>query len=106
MKPDPGCWKPHWPRPVQASWVIWWRSCHALAALLFSLVGFPIGVLARRSGRMAAFAFSFLPLSVYYVLNFVGPVLARETGSSWPAVLPAAGILVLSALLVHRAFRR
>jgi len=94
------------PRPEEASWFISWRSCHAFAALLFAIVGFPIGVLARAGGRMVAFAFSFIPLSVYYVLNFFGPILARETGRSWPALIPIGGVLLLAVFLIHRAFRR
>jgi len=94
------------PRPGLATWHVWWRTCHALAALLFALVGFPIGVLSKRSGRMSAFAFSFVPLAVYYGLNQFSPMLARQTGQAWPAVIPGVGVLALVLLLTHRAFRR
>ncbi|MFQ5505142.1 MAG: LptF/LptG family permease [Planctomycetota bacterium] len=94
------------PRPGQALWRVWLRSTRAWSTLLIALVGFPIGVLSRRGGRMVAFAISFVPLAIYYSLGFLAPWLARETHSLWPVFIPAGGLLVLAFPLNHLAFRR
>ncbi len=94
------------PRLKENLWRIWRRSTQALAGLLLALAGFPIGILSKRSGRMTAFAFSFLPLALYYGLSYLSPPLARSLGAVWPVFLPAAGMLVFSWLLGRWAFRR
>jgi lipopolysaccharide export system permease protein len=92
-------------RAQEARWQIWQRTCQGLSALLFAVVGFPIGLLCRRSGRMVAFAVSFLPLVLYYALNYLAPWLSRSTGAVWPVVLPDLGLLGFGLWLCRRAFR-
>ena len=94
-------------QPERTAWFIWERSLRGLASLLFALVGFPIGVLFRRAGRMTAFAVSLLPLAVYYLMLIgVAPWLARETESTWPVLLPDLSLFLIAVALVRRAFRR
>lgn len=93
-------------RTMLATWFIWLRSCQSLASLLFAIIGFPIGVVFRRAGRMVSFAISFLPLALYYGLMYVAPWVARETNAVWPVFIPDAGLLLLALILGRRAFRQ
>ncbi len=90
----------------EIEWRIWRRTTQAWAAFFFVLVAFPIGVMSRRAGRMVAFAFSFIPLFLYYVLSYIAPKLARSTDSVLPVFLPSAGLFLVALILNRRAFRR
>ena len=93
-------------RSEQARWFIWLRSGQALATLLFAIIGFPIGVLFRRAGRMMAFAISFIPLGVYYALMIgVAPALAKTVDAAWPAFVPDAVLALAAIVLTRRALR-
>jgi lipopolysaccharide export LptBFGC system permease protein LptF len=90
----------------EIEWRIWRRTTQAWAAFFFVLVAFPIGVMSRRAGRMVAFAFSFMPLFLYYVLSYIAPKMARSTDSVLPVFLPSAGLFVVALFLNRKAFRR
>ena len=93
-------------RSEQARWLVWFRSCQAFATLLFAVIGFPIGVMFRRAGRMMAFAISFIPLGAYYALTIgVARALARTVDSVWPVFLPNAVIACAALFLTRRALR-
>ena len=91
--------------PEVSRWTIWLRSFKGLASLLFAIVAFPIGVLSKRSGRMAALSMSAIPLTVYYTSFYLAPGLARVTGALWPVAVPTIAMLILSWILMRRAFR-
>jgi lipopolysaccharide export system permease protein len=42
------------------------------ASLMFGMLGMPVGIISRRSGRVGAFAVGVLIVIVYYMLNVVG----------------------------------
>ena len=91
--------------PGVSRWTIWLRSFKGLASLLFAIAAFPIGVLSKRSGRMAALSMSAIPLTVYYSSFYLAPGIARATGTLWPVALPTIAMLILSWILMRRAFR-
>ncbi|PIE24058.1 MAG: hypothetical protein CSA62_04425 [Planctomycetota bacterium] len=91
--------------PEVSRWMIWLRSFKGFASLLFAVVAFPIGVLSKRSGRMAALSMSAIPLTIYFVCFYLAPGLARLSGELWPVALPSAVMLVLIWILMRRAFR-
>lgn len=86
-------------------WEVYSRSFRGLTSLLFALAAFPIGVLARRSSRMAALGLSAVPLTVYYGSFYAAPALARGTGTLWPVTLPTLALLLLTWTMMRRAFR-
>jgi lipopolysaccharide export system permease protein len=46
-----------------------------IAALLFCILGIPVGIVSKRSGRVGGFAVGVLIIVVYYVLNVAGEFL-------------------------------
>lgn len=91
--------------PGVSRWKIWERTGKGLLSLLFAVAAFPIGVLSRRSGRMAALSLSMVPLTVYYASFYLSLPLARSTGTLWPVALPTVMMLALIWYLMRRAFR-
>ncbi|MCA8969974.1 MAG: LptF/LptG family permease [Planctomycetes bacterium] len=93
-------------RDWQARWLVGDRIGNALSTLFFALIGFPIGVLFRRSGRMVSFAISFVPLAFFYGLVFLGQGLSRRTEDWQYSLLPVAGLAIAAVLLTRRVFRQ
>jgi LPS export ABC transporter permease LptG/LPS export ABC transporter permease LptF len=83
------------------------------AALVFALLGFPLGISNRRGGRGYGLTASVLLVVVYYVLQRGGEILAYSgkvpvaLGAWLPnVVLAAAGLLLLRSLLSRGAVAR
>ncbi|HHI69068.1 MAG TPA: YjgP/YjgQ family permease [Planctomycetes bacterium] len=92
--------------PSKARRRIHFRMCHSLAALLFALIGAPIGILFRRGGRMAAFGLSFFPILGYYALAYLGEAMAVAGGdpvlTGW---LPGIALGLLALVLNIKVMR-
>lgn len=93
-------------RGWQARWWVGHRISQALSTIFFALIGFPIGVLFRRAGRMVSFAISFVPLAFFYGLVFLGQGLSRRFESWSFSLLPVAGLAIAAVLLTRRVFRQ
>lgn len=93
-------------RAWQARWWIGHRISQALSTLFFALIGFPIGVLFRRAGRMVSFAISFVPLAFFYGLVFLGQGLSRRFESWSFSLLPTAGLAIAAIWMTRKVFRQ
>nr|HMQ23877.1 LptF/LptG family permease [Planctomycetota bacterium] len=93
-------------RDWQARWWAGNRISEALSSLFFALIGFPIGVLFRRSGRMVSFAISFVPLAFYYGLFFLAKSLSRSSEAWEYSLLPVAGLALASIWMTRKVFRQ
>ena len=97
--------------PEVARW--YWIEFHRRFALPFacivmSLVGFPLGLSAKKGGKSAGFVLTIILVFAYYFVSLLGLSLARQG-----KVPPAAGVwladfvfLALAAFLVWRAEHR
>ncbi len=99
-----------------------WRDTHALrrltesykdlafptAALLFGMLGVPIGIMSKRSGRVGGFAFGVMIVIGYYLLNVLCDflVITRVFPPFAGAWVPNAIVLVVGAVLFYRVARR
>ncbi|MAE77055.1 MAG: hypothetical protein CMJ85_09325 [Planctomycetes bacterium] len=93
-------------RRLHAAWYAWLRTCQALAAFLFAILGFPIGVIWQGSGRVVSFAISFVPIAGYYALVYTARSIARRSDAVWPVLLPDVVLAVAAAVLLRKAFRQ
>src|SRR5206468_8618657 len=78
------------------------------ASLVFGLLGVPVGIVSKRSGRVGGFAVGVAIVIVYYVLNVVCEffVTTRVLSPFAGAWLPNAMFLALTVVLFHRVSRR
>jgi LPS export ABC transporter permease LptG/LPS export ABC transporter permease LptF len=97
---EPGSFTPH--LRVRAQIELHRRLAIPLAALLFSLLGPPLGIVTRRGGRSAGFAVSLGVILAYWLLLSAGENLARsEVVSARLAVwLPNLALAVLGPALL------
>ena len=78
------------------------------AALIFGMLGVPVGIVSKRSGRIGGFAAGVMIIIVYYVLNVVGEFLVTTlimspfAGAWMPNIL----FLVMTAALFYGVSRR
>jgi len=79
-----------------------------LASLLLGLLGLPVGIVSRRSGRIGGFAIGILIIIGFYVLNVLGEFLVTTLvispfAGAW---LPDVVILIATGVLFVRVGRR
>jgi LPS export ABC transporter permease LptF/LPS export ABC transporter permease LptG len=97
--------------PVVARW--YWIEFHRRLALpsaciLLALVGFPLGLSAKKGGKSAGFVLTIILVFAYYFISLIGISLARQ--GKWP---PGFGVwlaniacLVCAGFLLWRSERR
>lgn len=78
------------------------------ASLIFGMLGVPVGIVSKRSGRVGGFAVGVMIVVVYYILNvlcefFVTTLLLPPFAGAW---LPNGLFLALAVGLFHRVNRR
>ncbi|WP_447980223.1 LptF/LptG family permease [Candidatus Nitrospira bockiana] len=78
------------------------------AALIFGMVGIPVGIVSKRSGRIGGFAAGVMIIIVYYVLNvlcefLVTTLILPPLAGAWG---PNAVFLATGLVLFHRVSRR
>jgi lipopolysaccharide export system permease protein len=78
------------------------------ASLIFCMIGIPVGIVSKRSGRVGGFAVGVMIVVVYYVLNvlcefFVTTLILPPFAGAW---LPNLAFLVMGFVLFHRVSRR
>jgi lipopolysaccharide export system permease protein len=78
------------------------------AALIFGMLGIPVGIVSKRSGRIGGFTAGVLIIIVYYVLNvlfefFVTTGVLPPFAGAW---LPNAAFLLTGVVLFYRVSRR
>ncbi|MEW6544976.1 MAG: LptF/LptG family permease [Nitrospirota bacterium] len=78
------------------------------ASLIFCMLGVPVGIVSKRSGRVGGFAVGVMVVIVYYVLNvlcefFVTTLLLPPFAGAW---LPNGLFLVMGIALFYRVSRR
>jgi|HubBroStandDraft_6_1064221.scaffolds.fasta_scaffold32555_2 LPS export ABC transporter permease LptF/LPS export ABC transporter permease LptG len=97
--------------PISARWyLIEYHRRFALptACLVLALVGIPLGLSSKKSGKSGGFVLTILLVFVYYVISLVGVSLARQGHvSPWfGAWLADLAFLALGLFLLFRAERR
>ena len=97
--------------PVSARWyLIAFHKRFALptACLMLALVGIPLGLSSKKSGKSGGFVLTILLVFVYYVISLVGVSLARQGRvSPWfGAWLADLVFLALALFLLFRAEKR
>jgi len=97
--------------PISARWyLIEFHRRFALssACLVLALVGIPLGLSSKKSGKSGGFVLTILLVFVYYVVSLVGVSLARQgTVAPWfGAWLADLVFLALALFLLLRAERR
>jgi LPS export ABC transporter permease LptF/LPS export ABC transporter permease LptG len=97
--------------PISARWyLIAFHKRFALptACLLLALVGIPLGLSSKKSGKSGGFVLTILLVFVYYVISLVGVSLARQGKvSAWfGAWLADFVFLALAVFLFARAEKR
>ena len=78
------------------------------AALVFGMLGVPVGIVSKRSGRMGGFAVGVMIIIVYYVMNilgefFVTTLVLPPFAGAW---LPNALFLAITIVLFYRVSQR
>src|SRR5262249_37101991 len=97
--------------PVVARW--YWIEFHRrfalpTACIVLALVGFPLGLSAKKGGKSAGFVLTIILVFAYYFVSLFGLSLARQ-GKVSPAagvLLGAVGFFGLGAFLLWRSERR
>ena len=79
-----------------------------LASLLLGILGLPIGIVSKRSGRMGGFTIGIFVMIGYYLLNIIGEfgvttLLLHPFAGAW---FPNVALLVLTTTLFYRESRR
>jgi LPS export ABC transporter permease LptG len=97
--------------PVSARWyLIEYHRRFALptACLVLALVGIPLGLSSKKSGKSGGFVLTILLVFVYYTISLIGVSLARQGKvSPWfGAWLADLVFLALALFLLYRAERR
>jgi len=97
--------------PISARWyLIEFHKRFALssACLVLALVGIPLGLSSKKSGKSGGFVLTILLVFVYYVISLVGVSLAKQgTVAPWfGAWLADLVFLALALFLLWRAERR
>src|SRR5208282_3462832 len=97
--------------PISARWyLIEFHRRFALttACLVLAMVGIPLGLSSKKSGKSGGFVLTILLVFAYYVVSLVGVSLARQgTVSPWfGAWLADLVFLALGVLLLWQAERR
>ncbi|HET6180658.1 MAG TPA: LPS export ABC transporter permease LptF [Candidatus Sulfotelmatobacter sp.] len=97
--------------PVSARWyLIEYHRRFALptACLVLALVGIPLGLSSKKSGKSGGFVLTILLVFVYYTISLIGVSLARQGKvSPWfGAWLADLAFLALGLFLLFRAERR
>lgn len=78
------------------------------ASLIFGMLGVPVGIVSKRSGRVGGFAVGVMIVIVYYVLNvlcefFVTTLILPPFAGAW---VPNGMFLALGFVLFHRVNQR
>jgi lipopolysaccharide export system permease protein len=78
------------------------------ASLIFGLLGVPVGIVSKRSGRVGGFAVGVMIVVAYYILNvlcefFVTTLILPPFAGAWA---PNGVFLVLGLVLFHRVNQR
>jgi LPS export ABC transporter permease LptF/LPS export ABC transporter permease LptG len=97
--------------PVSARWfLIEFHRRFALptACLVLALVGIPLGLSSKKSGKSGGFVLTILLVFAYYVISLIGVSLARQgrVAPWFGAWLADLAFLVLGAVLLWQAERR
>lgn len=90
----------------EGRWLVWLRTCQALSTLLLAIIGFPIGVVWQRAGRMASLAISFVPIVGYYGVLYGAQALAHRNDMVLPVLLPNVALAITALFLTRKAFRQ
>ncbi len=77
------------------------------ASLIFGMIGIPVGIVSKRSGRVGGFAVGVMIVIVYYVLNvlcefFVTTLVLPPFAGAW---LPNVAFLTVGIVLFYRVSR-
>lgn len=78
------------------------------AALIFGMLGVPVGIVSKRSGRVGGFAVGVMIVIAYYVMNvlcefFVTTLRLSPFAGAW---LPNLSFLAITIILFHRINRQ
>src|ERR1700728_2201228 len=97
--------------PISARWYLieyYRRFALPTACLVLALVGIPLGLSSKKSGKSGGFVLTILLVFVYYVISLVGVSLARQGHvSPWfGAWLADLAFLALAIFLLSRAEKR
>jgi lipopolysaccharide export system permease protein len=78
------------------------------AALVFGMLGIPVGIVSKRSGRIGGFTAGVMIIIVYYVMNVLCEFLVttRQLHPFAGAWLPNAVFFITTIVLFHRVSRR
>lgn len=79
-----------------------------VATLILGILGVPVGIVSKRTGRLGAFALGILIMVGYYLLNVLGEfsvtaLILHPFAGAW---LPNVLLLVITGILFYRASRR
>ncbi len=97
--------------PVSARWYLiafHKRFAFAAACLVLALVGIPLGLSSKKSGKSGGFVLTILLVFVYYVISLIGVSLARQGHvSPWFGAWSANIVfLAIAIFLLFRAEKR
>jgi lipopolysaccharide export system permease protein len=78
------------------------------ASLIFCMIGIPVGIVSKRSGRVGGFAVGVMIVVVYYVLNvlcefFVTTLVLPPFAGAW---LPNLAFFAMGLMLFYRVSRQ
>jgi lipopolysaccharide export system permease protein len=78
------------------------------ASLVFAILGIPLGIVSKRSGRVGGFAVGVMVVIVYYVLNVLSEffVTTRVFHPFIGAWLPNLLFVAVTLILFHHVNRR
>jgi lipopolysaccharide export LptBFGC system permease protein LptF len=84
------------------------RMSISLACFAFALIGVPLAVYVRPSGKSVGITIAFLLLLVYYGIMHYGSGLTRQGAGAGPFVvfLPNVLLTILGAFMLHRTVHR
>jgi lipopolysaccharide export system permease protein len=79
-----------------------------VATLILGLLGMPVGIVSKRTGRMRGFVLGIFIMVGYYLLNVLGEfsvttLLLHPFAGAW---LPNVLLLLITGLLFYQASRR
>src|SRR5207244_10722289 len=96
--------EPHYLRLLEAHYK---NLSFPVSTILFGLLGMPLGIVLKRSGRAGGFAVGILVIVLFYVLSVIGDfwVSARVLSPFAAAWFPDAVFVLVIVWLFHRRMR-